>query len=405
MAVHPSRRSVLGLLGAVPVVAGAAFLAGPAFADGTDAKGSRSGRIPDGLRPGGELDQFVADKAATDEFSGSLLLTNHGRTVLARSYGKADKQRGVANGPDTAFALASVTKLFTAVAIAQLAQEKKVAYQEKLGTYLDGFPEAIAGATVHHLLTHTSGLDDYHGMPGYLEEAATWTSAEQVMTGTTDYIRRSQPLFAPGAGWSYSNSAYHLLGEIVARASGVSYYDYVRQHVFAAAGMTRTDFITKPQWQTDRRTAHPYYRGAQGQWVDGIANLDFIGTPAGDAFSTCADMDRFARHLYQERLLTPGHTRLMLSGKVPPAAPTQPPGLPQPPQNGTPAEAVYQCYGPIGSLVGGQWMFEHGGGNTSGESTFVQFYPETGWVLVVLSNYADAAPAVARLARGLIVAA
>jgi CubicO group peptidase (beta-lactamase class C family) len=400
MAVHPSRRSVLGVLGAVPA---AAFLAGPAFADGTDTEGSRSDRTPDALRPGGELDRFVADKAAADEFSGSLLLTHCGRTVLARSYGKADKQRGVANGQDTAFALASVTKLFTAVAIAQLAQEKKVAYQKKLGTYLDGFPEAVAGATVHHLLTHTSGLGDYHDMPGYADEAATWTSAEQVMTGTTAYIRRSQPLFAPGAGWSYSNSAYHLLGEIVARASGMSYYDYVRQHVFAAAGMTRTDFITKPQWLADRRTAHPYYRDAQRQWVDGIANLGFIGTPAGDAFSTCADMDRFAHHLYQERLLTPGRTRLMLSGKVPPAAPAPPPG--QPPQNGTPAEAVYQCYGPIGSLVGGQWTFEHGGGNSFGESTFAQFYPETGWVLVVLSNYADAASEIARLGRDLIVAA
>jgi CubicO group peptidase (beta-lactamase class C family) len=394
MAVHPSRRSVLGLLGAAPAVA---LLAGPASA----AQGNRS--APAGLRPGGELDRFVGEKAAADEFAGSLLLTHRGRTVLARSYGMADRQRAIANGPDTAFGLASVTKLFTAVAVAQLAQQRKVAYQERLGTYLDGFPDAIAGATVHHLLTHTSGLGDYHMMPGFFEDAATWTGPEQVMMGTTGYIRRSEPLFAPGAGWSYSNSGYHLLGEIVATASGMSYYDYVREHVFAAAGMARTDFVALPQRRTDRRIAHPYHRDAQGQWVDGLDEIGYIGTPAGDAFATCADLARFARFLYQERLLASGHTRLMLSGKVPPAAQASPPGQTPPPQ-GPRAEAVYQCYGPTGSLVAGQWMFEHGGGNTSGESTAVQFYPDTDWVLVLLSNYPDAALPIAALARGLIVA-
>lgn len=394
MAAHPSRRSVLGLLGMTPV---ATLVAGPASAT------TQGNRIPDGLRPGGELDRFVADRAARDEFAGSLLLTHRGRTVLARSHGMADRERAVPNGPDTAFGLASVTKLFTAVAVAQLAQQGKVAHRERVGTYLAGFPDAIAGATVHHLLTHTSGLGDYHGLPGYFDEAATWTSPEQVMAGTTGFIRRSAPLFAPGAGWAYSNSGYHLLGEIVAAASGMSYYDYVRRHVFAAAGMTRTDFVAKPQRRTDPRIAHPYYRDAQGRWADGVEELEFVGTPAGDAFATCADMDRFARHLYQERLLAPGHTGLVLSGKVLPGEPTPPPGQTPPPQDGPRAEAVYQCYGPIGSLVGGQWIFEHGGGNTFGESTFVQFYPETDWVLVVLSNYADAAVAVARLARGLIV--
>jgi hypothetical protein len=93
----------------------------------------------------------------------------------------------------------------------------------------------------------------------------------------------------------------------------------------------------------------------------------------------------------------------MLSGKVPPAAQASPPGQTPPPQ-GPRAEAVYQCYGPIGSLVAGQWMFEHGGGSTSGESTAVQFYPDTDWVLVLLSNYQDAALPIAALARGLIVA-
>lgn len=259
MTAHPSRRAVLGMLGTASAVA---LAPRPAFADVPASRGARtpassSTRVPAGLRPGGELDQLVADKAARDEFSGSLLLTHRGRTVLARSHGMADKQRAIPNAHDTAFALASVTKMATMVAVAQLAQQGALSYREPLGTYLDGFPEPIAAATVHHLLTHTSGLGDYHNAPGYKEAEGTWTSPEQVMAGITGFIRGSQPAFPAGAGYAYSNSGYHLLGEIVARVSGTSYYDYVRRHVFAAAGMSRADFVTKPQWRADRRHRAP----------------------------------------------------------------------------------------------------------------------------------------------------
>lgn len=375
MTAHPSRRSVLGLLGAVPVAAGAALAAGPAAA---------TTRIPAGLRPGGELDRFVADKAARDEFSGSLLLTHRGRTVLARSHGMADKARGVPIGQDTAFALASVTKLTTAVAVAQLVQEGKVTHAARLGTYLDGFPDTFAGITVHHLLTHTSGLGDYHGMPGYREAAATWTTPEQVMAGITDFVRRSAPAFPPGAGHAYSNSAYHLLGEIVAKVSGMSYHDHVREHVFAKAGMAGADFVTKPEWRTGKRFAHPYHRDAQGRWVDALEEFEYIGTPAGEAFATCADLDRFARHLYQGRLVEPAQAQLVLSAKVPMPQRTDPP----PP--GARPRATYQCYGPMGTNADGQWIFGHGGGNPAGIATSVDFFPATEWVVVVLSNHADA---------------
>lgn len=396
MVAHPSRRSVLGLLGMAPIAAGTFPSAGPASADGA---------IPAGLRPGGELDRLVADKAAADEFSGSLLLTRRGRTVLARSYGMADRQRGVPNGPDTRFGLASVTKLFTAVAVAQLVAQGKVKYQERLGTYLDGFPVAIAGVTVHHLLTHTSGLGDYHNLPGFREEALTWTSPDQVMAGITGFIRDTEPAFPAGAGWTYSNSAFHLVGEVVAAASGMSYYDYVRRNVFAPAGMTGADFITKDQWRTDRRFAHPYHRDAQGQWVDALEEAAYVGSPAGDAFTTCADLDRFARHLHRARFLDPGHTQLLLSGKLPMPPLTPPPGQNPPPPSGTPAQAIYQCYGPIGALVGGQWNFGHGGGNSAGMSTSVEFFPETDWVVVVLCNQTEAAvQPIVGLARALIVA-
>jgi CubicO group peptidase (beta-lactamase class C family) len=373
------------VLGATPVAALAAGVASPAAAAGSQANDSQSYAVPVGLRPGGQLDKLIADLAARDEFSGTVRLAHRNRTVLVRSYGMADKQRAIPNGPDTAFALASVTKMFTATAIAHLAQRGKLTYQATLGSYLDGFPSSIADkVTVHHLLTHTSGLGDYHAMPGFADAAARWTTQAQAMAGITEFIKRSELAFPPGADWAYSNSGFHLLGAIVEKASGRSYFDYVRQNVFAAAGMTNTRFLTAPEWEADRKLAHPYHRDAQGRWVDGIPDFGYVvSTPAGDAFSTCADMDRFGRFLWQERIVDHGQTALMLSGKVLPAIPAGPP----PPPGGGAPRVIFQCYGPLGRLSGGQWAFGHGGGNSSGVSTSIDIYPESDWTVVVLANY------------------
>ncbi|TVT59049.1 beta-lactamase family protein [Amycolatopsis rhizosphaerae] len=370
--MNPSRRSVLAMLGATGAV-----LTLPAKAQAVPA------RIPSGLRPEGEFDRFVKEQADQDAFSGSLLVINRGRTVLARSYGMADKAKSVPNGPDTLFALASVTKLFTAVAVAQLAQDGKVAYHGKLGTYLTGFPDDIAGkVTVHHLLTHTSGFGDLFTMPGYLEAAATWTSAQQAMDSTTDFVRTSTLSFAPGAGWQYSNAGYHLLGAIVQQVSGQSYYDYVRTNIFGKAGMTSSDFYTKPQWRADPRMAHPYGLQPSGGRTDGLEDRMFVGGPAGDAFSNCPDMARFAEALLGHELLNPEYTQITIGGKVPPS----PNGPGRPPTGTMRRQAVFQAYGPQAVLINGQWNIGHSGGSF-GEATDFQLYPDSRYVTVILSNY------------------
>jgi CubicO group peptidase (beta-lactamase class C family) len=156
-----SRRAVLGMLGAAPLAAGG-LLAVPATAE---ARAGSAGHnpVPPELLPGGTLDKLIAQRAAADQYSGTVLLLHDGHPVLSRSYGMADKQLSIGNGPETIFALGSITKLFTGIAIAQLVQQGKVAYHEKLGAYLDGFPAEVAGTvTVHQLLTHTAGMGDVY---------------------------------------------------------------------------------------------------------------------------------------------------------------------------------------------------------------------------------------------------
>ncbi|MCF2532475.1 serine hydrolase domain-containing protein [Yinghuangia soli] len=374
-----SRRSVLHLLGAaVPAGALGAFAATSAQAGG----GRPAGRIPDDLRPGGAYDRFVARLAAEDKFSGTVLLSHRGRTVLSRAYGMADKEVAVPNTPDTIFALASASKPFTALAVLKLAQQGKIDFYGTLGTYLPGFPPAIADTvTIHHLLTHTSGMGDLLNNAEFLEQVGTWTSADQV---TAELVRiiGTQPLeFAPGSDNRYSNSGYDVLGAIVAAVSGQSFYDYVRQHVFTPAGMTRSDFYTRPQWLSDPRLAHPYTRKPSGERIDALragegAARMFIGTGGGNAFSTTADLARFAQALTGGALLDPAYTELFMSAKFP----MRPRGA------ATPGGRSFMAYGATAPIVDNHLLLTHGGG-AAGESTNWTIYRDLDWCGVILANY------------------
>jgi CubicO group peptidase (beta-lactamase class C family) len=351
---------------------------------------SLPGRVPRGLRPGGELDKVIAASAAKDVFSGSVLITYRGRTVLSRSYGMADKARKVPNGPDTMFGLASVSKLFTALSVTQLAQRGKLLYRDTVGKYLDGFsPEVADRVTIHHLLTHTSGLGDFFGAPGYFEEARTWTSVAQATAGTGRFVRQETLAFQPGAGHQYSNSGYHVLKEIVERISGVQIQDYIREHIFRAAGMGSAGFYSTAQWRDDRRFAHGYYRPAGS--ADRIDNIDEQGSLPG-AFASCAQLERFAHALWEEKLLDPAHTHLTLSPKVPTVPP---PGSDL---------VTFQGYGPIVTLGGEHWSYGHNGGSSIGGVIEFVFYPDSGYVTVFMSNHdIDSLRGIPGLARKLII--
>lgn len=350
-----NRRNLLGLLGLAPLVAMTGL-------PGTDSPGPDSPGT-DCLGPGGAFDRLIAGLAARDQFSGTVLLSHRGSTVLARSYGMADRLRGVPNGPDTIFSLASAGKPFTGVAIAQLAQQGKIEFGATLGTYLDGFPPAIADTvTVHHLLTHTSGLGDYLGSAAWQSQAPNFTSAAQEFQAGLDIVRAEPLLFAPGSSYRYSNSGYFTLGAIVAQVSGLSYDDYVQRHVTGAR------FCPKPQRISDPRFAHPYATQPNGQRVDVSANEPFVGTPSGDACASAPDLVAFGHALIGARLLNPAYTALMTSAKVPsPAGP-------------------FQAYGILNAIVDNKVVLLHGGASP-GESTNISIYPDLGWVAVILCNY------------------
>jgi CubicO group peptidase (beta-lactamase class C family) len=218
--------------------------------------------------------------------------------------------------------LGSMGKMFTAVAICQLAEAGKLSFDDKLIKFLPDYPNrAVAEkVTIHHLLTHTSGLGDFFSKPEY--EAAKErlrTSWEYIVFYAGDALA-----FEPGTDEKYSNSGFMVLGPIIERTSGLGYSDYVRQHIFRPAGMENSGYNDDGDERTDIAVAYhqdgwnPKFRGEANVspvlWKDSGKRLG-QGGPAGGGYSTVEDLLKFDIALRKHKLLGPAYTRRILTGE------------------------------------------------------------------------------------------
>ena len=220
-----------------------------------------------------------------------MLVAKNGVPIFHEAYGYADKKAGVLNRKDTKFNLGSLNKLFTMVAVYQLVEAGKLSLDDTLSEYLPQFPPAVAdNVTVKHLLDHRSGWAAYWDNP-------TWNARRAELRSLDDYMEfiKDIPLeFEPGSRKQYSNTGYEVLGAIVQKASGQSYFDYVRDHVYKPVGMMNTD-----AYDRDGDTPNMAIGYAGGGYAeDNLSMLSPKGTAAGGGMSTAADMMRFANAIY-----------------------------------------------------------------------------------------------------------
>jgi CubicO group peptidase (beta-lactamase class C family) len=183
------------------------------------------------------VDSFLDRRIAADAFSGVVLVANQGATVYQRAAGIADREGGTPITLDTRLELASVTKLFTRIAVLQLAQAGKLSLEDTVGKFLPKYPNPVVRhkVTVDQLLRHRSGVGSFWN--------ERFMARPADVRSVNDYLELFQDdplLFEPGTGEAYSNGGYVLLGAIIERVSGKSYHDYLEDHVFRPAGMTRT---------------------------------------------------------------------------------------------------------------------------------------------------------------------
>ena len=333
-----------------------------------------------------ELQHYFQALEAEDKFSGVVLITQDRSTLYQGAFGYASRAWKIRNSLDVRFDTASITKLFTAVATLQLIDEQHLSLATRVLDCLGLAGTAIAReVTVYHLLTHTSGIgDDADEEAGESYEALLRSKPNYSVLETIDMLPQfvhKPPNFAPGQGCRYCNCGYVLLGLLIEKVSGLRYRDYVRQHIFARAGMADSDFL-----RMDR--AHP--RVAEGcdplrdedgritGWKRNIYSFPPLGSPDGGAYVTAGDLDRFLRAVKAQQMLSSELTAAFFTPQVPYR--TQPDG------------AHYFGLGPW-FLVGeaNQVVFGEKEGVNPGVSGMIRHYPKTDVNVVVLSNMEDGA--------------
>ncbi len=252
----------------------------------------------------------VAELAKSGRFSGTVLVAKKGKVLWSEAVGLADREAGTPNRVDTKFNLGSMNKMFTAVAIAQLAQQGKLRPSDPLGKFLPDYPNVeVRAVTIEQLLTHRAGTGDIFG-PEYDAHIPE-------LKGPKDYIAlygARAPKFPPGSRFEYSNYGFVLLGAVVEKVSGMGYYDYVRKNVYGPAGMTNSDSYLK----TDKvpNMAVGYTREEGPDLESNYATRPMRGSPAGGGYSTVEDLLRFATALTSHRLLNAEYTDLLTTGKT-----------------------------------------------------------------------------------------
>ena len=321
------------------------------------------------------LDSEAADLTSKDKFSGDVLVARLGKIALEKSYGLANRETHAANALNTRFRIGSMNKMFTATAILQLVASGKIDLGAPLGKYLPDYPnkDAAAKVTIRHLLTHTGGTGDIF-TPEYDQQRLE-------ISKLTDYLKLfgTRGLqFEPGSAWAYSNYGFVLLGMVVERVSGTSYYDYVRTHIFLPAGMHDTDSLPESEAVPNRSTG---YMKKNGAWVSNTDTLPWRASSAGGGYSTVRDLFHFAQALLNGRLLTPDLFAQMTSKQA---------GSPQMPPNEGYGFGMMVTEEPQGNRFG------HGGG-APGMNVELRVYPRTQTIVVVLANLDP--PAATRLAE------
>ena len=261
------------------------------------------------------LEDAVATQATKSGFSGVVSIRQSDAELFGRAFGYADRAEQIANTFDTRFQMASGSKTFTAVAVCQLVGSGCFNFETPLHDCLDiEFPHFDPKITIHHLLTHTSGIPDYFDEELMDDFEALWLKRPcYSMCGPKDFLPMFQfgPMkLPPGKRFSYSNAGFIVLGLLIEQHSGMGFADYVCRNVLERAGMNDSGYFAADR--LPGLTALSYIV-EEDSWRTNIYAVPVIGQPDGGAYTTAPDMARFWSTLAEGRLLEPSLVERMLT--------------------------------------------------------------------------------------------
>jgi CubicO group peptidase (beta-lactamase class C family) len=304
-----SRLLAAGLCAALAVAAPTVVLNGqaPPSAAATKPAAAVTPARPAALDPAtlqNKVDELLEAHVRMNDFSGSVLLASGGKPLVAKGYGHANREWEIPNTPQTKFRIGSITKQFTSMLIMQLREQGKLRLEDSVCGFVSPCPETWKPVTIHHLLTHTSGIPTYTGLAAWREVNMAPKTVDQIIA-----FFRDLPLqWTPGAKYAYNNSGYFLLGVVIEKAAGKKYEQALADMILTPLGMKDTGY----DWS---RTIIPRrasgYSG-RGPALANAAALDMQQPySAGAMYSTVEDLLTWDQALYTEKLLPEAAKKIM----------------------------------------------------------------------------------------------
>jgi CubicO group peptidase (beta-lactamase class C family) len=310
-----------------------------------------------------QIDDIMRKYTENRQFNGSVLVAENGKVIFKKGYGMANMEWAIPNATDTKFRLGSITKQFTSMLIMQLVEKGKLKLDGKITDYLPDYPKATGDKiTIHHLLTHTSGIPSYTGFPKFFEE----TSRDPYTPD--DFVKKFSDLpleFEPGSTFAYDNSGYFLLGVIIEKATGKTYAQVLQENIFTPLQMKNTGYDLFATILPKRATGYD-------KRPTGFVNAPYLDMSipyaAGSLYSTVEDLYLWDQALYSDKLLSAASKATMFK----------------------PFLSNY-AYGwgvgkhQVGKMKDSVLVIEHGGG-INGFNTLLSRNPQHKHLVVLLNN-------------------
>ncbi|MDJ1503349.1 serine hydrolase domain-containing protein [Xanthocytophaga agilis] len=247
-----------------------------------------------------KLDNLLNTYAQLNQFNGTVLIAKNGKILLEKGYGFQDIQTKTPCSTKTIYQIASVTKTFTSALVLKLAEQKKLSLSDKLTRYYPNLPHGDS-ITIEHLLTHTSGIPSISLDTTEINKEENKLANESIMINA---LMKGPALdFVPGSNWNYSNLGYALLGYIIQKVTGLSYYHALRHYIFQPLQMTHSgfDFIHL----ADSHKATGYYTYPTRSETELATILDSAGPfAAGAIYSTVGDLYKWHKGLQDNQVIS-----------------------------------------------------------------------------------------------------
>jgi CubicO group peptidase (beta-lactamase class C family) len=316
-----------------------------------------------------KANQYMNNLAGLDYFSGAVLIARDGRVLLSRGYGMADLEHDVPNANTTKFRIGSVTKQFTAMAVMLLQEQGRLSVHDPVCKDVPDCPAEWQPITIHHLLSHTSGIPSFTDFP----DNDDYERKHMALLATMDRFKNKPLTFKPGEKFDYSDSNYLVLAFVIEKASGQSYESFLRAKIYQPLGMANSGY-DHPQKILKQR-AIGYLR--QGDVVINNSHYFVMDTPCGGGsqYSTVEDLYLWDQSLYTEKIASRSSLDAMFTPHTPESFQWH----------------GYFKYGygwMLGELFHRKIIWHEGGIN--GFVSYIGRYPDEKLTIILLSNREDA---------------